>query len=624
MSVPQAAPPDPLAASAPKVRRTVGLALAVPLAMIGLLAAAMLWQARALFRYNRAVVHTQDVIGETWRATNLLIDHETGMRAFLLARDPVFLEPYQAAAAQLTPALDRLARLVADNQEQAARVAALRSRYAGWYGRAQAAITSGVPDRAGVLAHLTAGKKDMDDMRGITQAILTEEGNLLAARQEQARRGTRRLIVLAAALSVGLAIVASLVLRRLIGRLEGAYAAAYQQQAESARRAEEANRLKDEFLATLSHELRTPLNAIVGWAHLLQAGTREPAVVDRAIEVIHRNALAQSQLIADLLDVSRIITGKLRLDVGAVDLAAVVESARETVAVAAEAKGIAVRTVVAAGAAAVSGDAARLQQVVWNLLSNAIKFTPAGGTIELRLERAASHVQIVVTDDGPGIPESVLPHVFERFRQADASASRAHGGLGLGLAIVRHLIELHGGTVSAANRADTRGAVFTVRLPLRAVATAPPARDAAARAAAATREAAVAAAPSLAGLRVLAVDDEEDARDLVREALTRCGAEVFVASSAAGGVEAVRQHGPHVIVADIGMPGEDGYAFMERVRGLPGDRGGATPALALTAFAGGTDRLKALQAGYQMHVAKPVDPTELAVMVASLAQPSPR
>jgi PAS domain S-box-containing protein len=374
------------------------------------------------------------------------------------------------------------------------------------------------------------------------------------------------------------------------------------------REAEAANRAKDEFLATLSHELRTPLNAIVGWAHLLKTGQLDTGQTARAVEVIDRNAKAQSQIVADVLDVSRIVMGKLRLEVRPVELSTVVEEALETLRPAAAAKEIRLESTVTPGSR-VSGDPDRLQQVVWNLVSNAIKFTPSGGHIRVHLRSVNGHAEVTIEDTGIGIRPEFLPHVFERFRQSDSSSTRAHGGLGLGLALVRHLVELHGGTVAAASGGEGHGARFTVLLPLMV----PP--D--------VREAAEAAPPSidLQGLKVLVVDDDGEARELVAAALRRAGAQVRTAANASEALADVGQHPPAVIVSDLEMPGVDGYQLIQRLRALDPEHGGTIPAAALTAHARPDEVRRALDAGFQRHVSKPAAPEEIARAVAALAHP---
>jgi PAS domain S-box-containing protein len=379
-----------------------------------------------------------------------------------------------------------------------------------------------------------------------------------------------------------------------------------------------ANRMKDDFLAVLSHELRTPLNAILGYSRLLRGNMLPAEQIARAMETIERNARWLTQIIEDVLDVSRIVSGKIRLDVQPVDLAEVVDNAVSTVQPAADAKAVRLRALVDPRVGPVSGDPDRLQQVVWNLLSNAVKFTPKGGRVEVRLERVASHVEVVVSDTGIGISADFLPYVFERFRQGDQGSTRKTGGLGLGLAIVRHLVEMHGGTVHAASAGDNQGSVFTVCLPLMAVRTdhRQPRRE---HPVAESKEP-LHALGNLRGIHVLAVDDEHDALGLLRDTLEIAGARVSTMSSAQAALERIEELTPDVLVADIGMPGMDGYDLIKRVRSstLPVVRD--IPAAALTAFARSDDRAKALQSGFEMHLSKPVDPGELVAAVASLVR----
>ncbi len=382
---------------------------------------------------------------------------------------------------------------------------------------------------------------------------------------------------------------------------------------EARRQAEEANRTKDEFLATLSHELRTPLNAILGWVQVLRMGKLDPAAAAKALETIERNARSQAQLIADLLDVSRIITGKLRLDFKPVDLRRIIDSALESVRPAADAKGIALDLSIGPLASPALGDSDRLQQVIWNLLSNAIKFTSRGGAVEVRLREAGGNAVIRVSDSGIGIRPDFLPYVFDRFRQAEGSITRTHGGLGLGLSIVRHLIELHGGSAEVESGGEGQGATFIVRLPLRAeLADDPLDRTAVSMSVFST-------ADLLAGVRVLVVEDEPDTRDLLVVALQQCGAEVAAYASVPEALAALDLALPDVLLSDIGVPGEDGYSLIRKVRARGAGRGGDLPAAALTAYARAEDRARALEAGYQTHLAKPVDPSELVTTVARLA-----
>ena len=375
--------------------------------------------------------------------------------------------------------------------------------------------------------------------------------------------------------------------------------------------AERAGKLKDEFLATLSHELRTPLNAILGWVQILKKRPPTPEVLEQALAVIDRNAAAQSRLIGDLLDMSRIISGKVRIEMQPVDLAVVIEAALEAIRPAAEAKGVVLEWVLEPLTAPVHGDPTRLQQVLWNLLSNAVKFTARGGGVKLVLVRANAHAELSVRDTGQGIDSQFLPHVFERFRQADSSPSRSYGGLGLGLAIVKQLVELHGGGVQATSEGEGKGATFTVRLPL---AEAHLQRAVQRTGSPATLQRPV--APRLEGLRVLVVDDEPDARNLLRHLLEECSAEVLLASSVDEAIVAARRSLPDVILSDIGMPGRDGYELIAALR----QDGISVPAAAVTAFVRAEDRARALSAGFQTHISKPFEPDELLATVAAMVR----
>lgn len=396
-------------------------------------------------------------------------------------------------------------------------------------------------------------------------------------------------------------------------RVEEERAALLKREKTAREEAEAANRLKDEFLATVSHELRTPLTAVLGWACMLRMGKFGEDTFDKAIDAIERNARSQSQLIDDLLDVSRIIAGKLRLKVQSVDLNAVVEAALDAVQPAADAKGIKITRSTAQLPEEVPADPDRLQQIVWNLLSNAVKFTPRHGTVNIRCGLQEDEVEIVVEDSGPGISSDFLPHVFDRFRQADGSYTRAHGGLGLGLAIARHLVELHGGTIKAVNNDAGKGATFTVRLPLlqKQDSHIPPEPPAVPQTIPGTQL-------PLTGLRILVVDDDPDGLELLTLVFTQYGATVTSASSAKDALAAYREDSIDVVVSDIQMPDVDGYQLLREVRAIADQRASRLTALAVTAHAKAEDRLRALQAGYHAHVAKPVDPTELVLMLASL------
>ncbi|HEV8486426.1 MAG TPA: PAS domain S-box protein [Blastocatellia bacterium] len=381
-------------------------------------------------------------------------------------------------------------------------------------------------------------------------------------------------------------------------------------------RAEVASRAKDEFVAMVSHEIRSPLNAILGWAQIVRTGKLDEQQTARAIETIERNAKNQAKLVEDLLDISRAISGKLRLTVRPVDAAQIMETAIDSIRPAAEAKSIQLLLHRSPRACLVSADPDRLQQVVWNLLSNAVKFTPRGGRVEVRLERVDANLQITVSDSGAGISPEFLPYVFDRFSQANMTTERRHGGLGLGLAIVRHLVELHGGAVRAESAGDGQGATFTVTLPVNVVSGRGHESDPTGTAASAF---ALGDSVMLDGLRVMIVDDEAETRDLLSAILTQRGAEVRPCASAAEAFQAIREWQPAVIVSDIGMPGEDGFALIKKLRMLESERGGNVPAVALTAYARSEDRTRVLAAGFQMHVAKPVEALELIMVIASLA-----
>jgi PAS domain S-box-containing protein len=386
--------------------------------------------------------------------------------------------------------------------------------------------------------------------------------------------------------------------------------------------AERTSQMKDEFLATLSHELRTPLSAILGWAQVLRRGTRGPDDLQRGLQTIERNARAQAQLIEDLLDMSRITSGKVLLDIQTLAPTVFIDAAIETVRPAAEAKNIRLEKLYDPETGQIAGDPARLQQVIWNLLSNAIKFTPRDGLVRIELRPAGASVEIAVCDSGAGIAPEFITHVFERFRQGDASTTRQHGGLGLGLSIVKHLIEQHGGTVRVASEGEQRGACFTVELP-----------NATAQLMATRPDRAPYSPPSpltpdielrdLSGMKVLVVDDEPDARDLIKRILSDCNASVTTAPSARAALDAFRADPPDVLVSDLGMPGMDGFELLSHVRAFGREAGGDVPAVALTAFARSEDRLRALEAGFAAHISKPVEPSQLIATVAMMSGPKP-
>ncbi len=388
--------------------------------------------------------------------------------------------------------------------------------------------------------------------------------------------------------------------------------------------AESANRMKDEFLATISHELRTPLNAIIGWSHMLRSGRLDEDGAERALETIERNAKSQAQLVEDILDVSRVIMGKLRLNMRPVDVASVINAAIDSVQLAADSKGIQLKVTLHPSARHVVGDSSRLQQVVWNLLSNAIKFTPSGGLVEVRVERGDAYAQIRVCDSGSGISQDFLPFIFDRFRQADSTSTRQHGGLGLGLAIVRHLIELHGGTVQAESPGLGCGAIFTVRIPL-AVAhqsAKNQSKESKSLWQSEDNNGDAKPLPSLDGVQVLLVDDDPDSLQILTIMLTDYGAKVQAAASAAEAIEVLQWYKPRVLVSDLAMPGEDGYSLIGKIRALDEERFKKIRAVALTSYVRVEDRTRALSAGFNMFVPKPVEPADLIAAIANLAETS--
>jgi signal transduction histidine kinase/CheY-like chemotaxis protein len=398
-------------------------------------------------------------------------------------------------------------------------------------------------------------------------------------------------------------------------RIEEERAELLSREQEARQVAEDANRLKDDFLAMISHELRAPLTAILGWAQMLRSGTLDRASVDRALLTIERNAKTQAHLVGDLLDASRIATGKLNLESRPVELMSIVEAAVDAVRPMVEAKELRMQIVLEPWVGPFNGDVERLKQIVWNLLSNAIKFTPPGGLIEVRLERLENKALLIVSDTGQGIDPEFLPRIFDRFRQGDSSSRRQQGGLGLGLAIIKHLVELHGGAIYAYSRGLGQGSDFMITLPLGAQ---PGDVEAGGLWPIRPEKQVDTRASSLRGAKVLVVDDDHDTREILSVMLTRYGTEVRTAASAAEALDVFPQWKPDVLVSDIGMPVEDGYALIKKIRALSADEGGEVPSVALTAFAGAVDKENALAAGFQQHLSKPVEPVQLAKVVARI------
>ncbi len=562
----------------------------------------------ALANSSAQIQRSYDVLQTLDDLDGALTDSEANQRGFLLTRDASYLTQYDAAIAQIRLAINELRRLCANELSTGAAAAEL-SRLAGSQleDLQKTVHATRTGDRA-TLTHMAegAGTQLMTAFRRVSADLDSAQRHLLEARRAEehgARLASEGVLITTILVSLVFVGAATLVSRRLETLLASERAARSE--------AERATRLKDEFVATLSHELRTPLNAIVGWASILKRD-RRPGSVHQGVEVIERNAKAQAQMIEDLLDMSRILSGKLSIDLQSIDPAVIVNAAVATVRPTADAKGVELRGDIRSPGF-LNGDAGRLQQVVWNLVSNAIKFTPRGGVVTVRLAEYQGQAEIQVSDTGQGIRPEFLPYVFDRFRQADASTTRRHGGLGLGLSIVKSLVELHAGTVEVQSPGEGQGTTLTVHLPLN---VAIPLGAAAGR----RRSDRHGALDDLTGLRILVVDDEPDARALARRVLEERGADVITVGSALEALAQVDHQGPpSLIISDIGMPDQDGYELIRQLRALPGIAG-QIPAVALTALARTEDRRLALNAGYQTHVSKPVDPAELVAVVADITE----
>jgi signal transduction histidine kinase/ActR/RegA family two-component response regulator len=579
------------------------------------------------------------------------VEAETGTRGFLLTGDRHFLEPFNQAEHELGPQLDELAMLTADNPRQQQRIELLRTRVLSHiqllrqlrldYEHLRPLRLRRAFEQRGMMHAVRSTLDEMrqeelslrdtrrrEDARAMQRtrelgaAVVALMGALLVWVYVLLERGERRRMANAAALRE-----ANDALERRVEERTAAWSTAHaelsavvarEQQART--ELETASRLKDEFLMTISHELRTPLNTIQGWVRMLQTGAVAESQRARTLEIIDRNTRAQTRIVEDLLDVSRIITGKLQLHVSRVDLRAIVQAGVESIRPAAAAKAIVLETRVGEGSFVITGDADRLQQVVWNFLSNALKFTPACGRVSVTLDRPDGAVRVSVTDSGIGIGPEFLPFVFDRFRQGDTGTTRAHGGLGLGLAIARNLVELHGGSVEVDSPGINKGTTFRVLLP-------PVASGA--HAGQVEDVDALVALPGLPpppehrldGRRVLVVDDEQESRDLLSHVLEHAGAGVTTACSAAEAWAMLQSDTPDVLVSDIEMPGEDGYTLMRRARALSTVQMRRMIAVAVTAHARPKDRVRALQAGYQWHLPKPLEPAELVSVIASLLSP---
>jgi signal transduction histidine kinase/ActR/RegA family two-component response regulator len=617
----------------PTFRRLVVGGIVLPLALAFVLGGIFCWQVVWLLKADEQVRQSDQFIDTISAVQALLIDMETGMRAYLMTGKDLFLQPYRAADPQLDVKLRELSNLAPTEKYQDKAVAYLAQLAKAWrlYSREVClSVQQGDPKFQSVDM-IARGKASMDFIRTVIAKITQIEIGIRDTRSQEVHRTVVTVLITSIALSIVVGLILAFASRRLLFAAADTYTDALQRAEQrenekaqllaserSARSvAEHANRMKDEFLATLSHELRTPLNAILGWAHILQRQYPGDGSLTSGLETIERNARVQTQLIEDLLDMSRIISGKLRLDIQRITPISFIEPAIDTVSVAAEAKGIRIEKILDPLAGPISGDPARLQQVMWNLLSNAAKFTPKNGKIQVVLERVNSHIEISVADTGEGISAEFLPFVFDRFRQADASSTRKFSGLGLGLSIVKQLVELHGGSIRVKSPGLGQGSTFILQLPLTIVHST---GDEALRVHPASSAAPASQFKSrlLVGTKLLVVDDEADARQLIKHLLEESGAEVLLASSAEEGLSLLERENPDAILSDIGMPDLDGYQFIQKVRAIAQAKGKTIPAIALTAFARSEDRTRSLLAGYQVHLSKPVEPAELLATVASV------
>jgi signal transduction histidine kinase/ActR/RegA family two-component response regulator len=623
-------------------------------AVIVVFVGVMLLTARALTRAeesNLRLVHAEQVLARVQGVLARCVDAETGLRGFLLTNDQRFIRPFDEAQDALPKELNRIAELTSDNPRQQSEVELLRTQVAAHLNLLRRLRLERKNKRPLKPSAATEQQLVMDRVRDTLKRMEAEEVRLVQERvgdDARAMRRARALGTLVFASMGGLLVWvyvlldrderrravsaealrdANDTLERRVQERTAAWAianaeltAVVKREQQARVELESAGRLKDEFLMTVSHELRTPLNTIHGWVRMLQAGTVPVEQRARALEVIERNTRAQARLVEDLLDVSRIVSGKLQLKVRRVELRAIVHAVVESMRPAAAAKSIEVETSMGGGPFVVTGDPDRLQQVVWNFLSNALKFTPARGQVAVMLDVRAGTVRLTVMDSGIGIAREFLPFVFERFRQGDSGTTRAHGGLGLGLAIVRHLVELHGGSVEVDSPGVNQGTTFRMLLPLAhpSEADSPDAEDVDRSPAS---QSLVPTAARLDGRRVLVVDDEAEARALLSHVFEHAGALVTTAASSREAWALLQLETPDVLVSDIEMPGEDGYTLMRRVRGPELPFAGRMVAVAVTAHARPEDRMRALQAGYQWHVPKPLEPAELVSIVASLLSP---
>jgi signal transduction histidine kinase/ActR/RegA family two-component response regulator len=606
-------------------RSVIRRAVAIPFVLVAVFAAFMLWQLDSRINDAAWVDHTDRAIALGQEVAFDFANSSGHLRGYLLVGDDALLKRYQDSYREALADLGLLRSLVGDNLAQVAMLDSVLRTAGEWKEYADKEIefkkTGG--DYGAVIRSGVTIERMADIQRELSKVVSVER-ELRTRRSAISGRGTFYSVIFLSAASLVVGSLLALLARRDVETIAAMFNTALQNEAGARAQAEQASRAKDEFLGTVSHELRNPLNSVLMWARALQGGESKPDRMKRGLEAIERGARAQAEMIEDLIDTARIESGKLRLDVRPIDLAPLIEAAIETVLPAAENKQIRIQAVLDPNTGRVAGDAQRLQQVFWNLLSNAVKFTPKDGRIQVHLERINSHVEVSVSDTGRGIDADELPRIFERFWQADSATRREYRGLGLGLSIARHILELHGGSISAFSDGVDKGATFRVRLPIMIAAELSPSIR---RHPTVGDGMSTGASTRLDGISVLAVDDERDAGLAIKALLNGFGAEVRVADSADQALRMLNEWTPDVIVSDIGMPGMDGLDLMREIRKSDAKRGGEIPALALTAYGRVDDKIKIIEAGYQAHVIKPVDASELAAVIASLAgrrrQPNP-
>jgi signal transduction histidine kinase/ActR/RegA family two-component response regulator len=585
-------------------------AIVLPFLLITLAAAGLGWQVTRMVEDARMVDETDRTIARANELSKLLAEEDVGLRGYLFAGEPSVLAPYQKA--KQAAALNELDRLVADDADERAWMISLRQLYGRWSEAAAEAMAAPGPARE--IPALRARRALMEDLRALTDRLIAREEQQRTIRMDASRRATGLTLWSAGALVGCFLVVTWTLSRRQVYTISALVAR--EQEARAA--AERALHAKDEFLCTLSHELRTPLTPILGWVSMLRSKQLDGATVGRALEVIERNTRVEIQIVEDVLDVSRSISGKLTVTPRLMDLVSVVQDAGEALRFAAAGKGLTVEVTSQTAALTMVGDPIRLRQVAWNLIGNAVKFTPPGGRIRVHVDLIESSARIRVTDSGQGLAEDALPHLFERFWQAEAGPKRAHGGLGLGLAICKQLVEAHGGTITAASEGAGRGATFTVVLPVMAVVPADLAPGL-------ERVEAPPAAPDVAllrldGIRVLIVDDEPSSLEVLAEVLRAHGAEVHEAKSGPRALRVLASTEVDVVVSDIAMPGMDGYELIGKIRASPEARRRRVATMALSAYAAPSDVARALGSGFQKHLAKPVSPDHLVGAVLALAR----